>query len=84
MMIYRVRKYQHVTHGDVVQNNLHPDGTKFNIRVKRNVVIFIYKVRKDEHFTHSDVVQNKLPPDGTKFNIHVQIFGHNYIQSKKR
>ncbi len=39
-MVYRVKKDEYSTHDDVVQNNLHPDGTKFNIHVNRNVVIF--------------------------------------------
>ncbi len=28
-LIYRIRKDEHATHGDVVQNNLQTDGTEF-------------------------------------------------------
>ncbi len=69
-MIYRVRKDEHFTHSEVVQNNLHPDGTKLNIHVHKNL---IYRVRKNEHTTHSEVAKNNLLPDGTKFNIHMYI-----------
>ncbi len=78
MLIYRERKDEYVTRSEVIKNNLHTDGTKFNIHVHRNV---IYRVRKDEHFTHSEEVQNNLHPDGTKLNIHVYKID---IQNKKR
>ncbi len=33
IILYRVRKDEHYTHSEV-QNNLHPDGTKFNIHAR--------------------------------------------------
>ncbi len=54
--MYRVRKDEHFTHSEVVQNNLPPDGTKLNTHVHINWDMWIYRVRKDEYATHGCVV----------------------------
>ncbi len=74
------------TLSEVVKNNLHADGIKFNIHVHRNEDKLIYRVRKDEYAaTLSEVVKNNLHPNGTKFNIHActEKWGYVDIQSKK-
>ncbi len=56
---------------EVVQINLHPEGTKFSIHVDRAVDILQGKRTSVCNNVHREVVQINLQSEGTKFSIHV-------------
>ncbi len=73
---YRVREQSvcNNVHSEVVQINLHPEGTKFSIHVDRAVDKWTYYRLREQSVcnnVYSEVVQINLQAEGTKFSIHV-------------